>query len=735
MRVSDSESRSFKRGPGDYLFRKNLPTVFLIVVLATALVSAGQPPTAPQPSTPVFRSSVNLVLIDVVVRDRRGNVVTGLTQNDFDLFEDGRKQDILSFAFEQVSSNAKPVESAAMLAAAANGTTPVVTAGLPAATAAPNTTGATNTTGAAAASAPDAAPEPLTSEDVAGHRLLTLLFDTSSMQPDDAMKAVEAAQKWVDEQMSPADLVAVASIGTSLQVLTDFTSSKERVSEVLARFSGADDTAFDAVDASTAATDDASNTSTDDATAVDASAQELDTFNNDVRLRAIKTLAEALAPLQQKKAILYFSSGMQRSGTDNQVELRAAVNAAVKANVAIYPVDSRGLQAVVPGGGGRQGSRGGRGAFSGQAVQQQFAQLQAQQETLTTLAADTGGTAFTDTNDFGEAFTKVTRDISSYYILGFASTNPLKDGRFRRITIKLRGRSDAKVEAREGYYADRDFTHTARADREVQLQEQLMTQIPATDVPLFVSAGWFRLAPDKYYVPVSVAVPGAAIPPATEKMTLDVAGFIRDERGAPVGRIRDTIAVPPASAPDLASRQVLYQTGATLPPGRFTVKVVVRENTTGQMGTFETPIIVPELKQAPIKVSSLVLSTQLQPAGTKKTASPLVKDGIEVVPNLTHIVNRSQKLYFYYEVYDPALEAGAPLVSTSLAFYRGKVKVYETPAVEHRQLDAADRKADVFEFEVLAENFKPGLYVCQVNIVDEVAGKFAFPRLEMYVRP
>ena len=124
------------------------------------------------------------------------------------------------------------------------------------------------------------------------------------------------------------------------------------------------------------------------------SAQELDTFNNDVRLRALKTLAEALAPIQQKKAILYFSSGMQRNGTDNQVELRAAVNAAVRANVAIYPVDSRGLQAVVPGGSARQGSRGGLGAFSGSAVAQQFIQLAAQQETLTTLAADTGGTAF-----------------------------------------------------------------------------------------------------------------------------------------------------------------------------------------------------------------------------------------------------------------------------------------------------------------------------------------------------
>jgi hypothetical protein len=249
-----------------------------------------------------------------------------------------------------------------------------------------------------------------------------------------------------------------------------------------------------------------------------------------------------------------------------------------------------------------------------------------------------------------------------------------------------------------------------------------------------MTAGWFRLAADRYYVPISLAVPGASVPPSPNKVTLDVRGYIRDERGQPVGRITDTMTVPPASAGDLASRQVLYQTGVTLPPGRFSVKVVVRENTTGDMGTFEMALVVPELNQAAVKVSSLVLSTQLQNVTGLKTVSPLVRDGVEVVPNLTHIVSHDQKLYFYYEVYDPTLEAGAPQLRTSLAFYRGRVKVFETPVVERTAVDVADRKAAVFQFEVAAENFKPGLYTCQVNIIDEVAGRFAFPRLEMYVR-
>ena len=697
----------------------------LLTVAARAHLSGDQAPTqAQRPSTtpaqaqPVFRSGVNLVLVDVVVRDRSGAFVKDLTAEDFELFEDGVRQQIVTFAVEEIAQKAAPLETASTL------------------TTATIDTGRTTPPAAVTPQTPDAPatsePRPLTSEDVAGRRLLTLVFDTSSMQPEDVQKAIDSAAEWVGEKMTTADLVAVASINSGLQVLTDFTSDKERLRTVLSAFAATDGTAYTAVDATTAATDDAAQAATE--AAADSSVQELDTFNNDVRLRALKALAEALQPIQQKKAIIYFSSGMQRSGTDNQIELRAAVNAALKANVAIYPVDSRGLQAIVPGGSARQGSRGGIGAFSGRGVADQFTQLAAQQETLTALASDTGGTAFTDSNDFGEAFTRVQRDISSYYMLGFSSTNSARDGRFRRLSVRVRKRSGLRLEAKNGYYADRDFAHTARSDRELLLQEQLAAPLPVTDVPLFVTAGWFRLAADRYYVPISVAVPGASIPRATDKTTLDIAGFIRDERGAPVGRIRDTLTVPPASADNLAARQVLYQTGVTLPPGRFQVKVVVRENVSGRMGTFEAPILVPELKQSPVKVSSLVIGTQLQNVASRRTPNPLVRDGLELVPNLTHIVNRSQKVYFYYEVYEPTAEAGAPQLRTSLSFYRGKVKVFETPIVERTSLDVADRRAAVFQFEVPADSFSPGLYTCQVNIIDAVAGRFAFPRLLMYVR-
>ena len=688
-------------------------SVLAAIVLAGTVVAAGQ-------QRPVFRSGRDAISVDVIVRDRSGAVVRGLTAADFEIREDGQPQQIVSFSFEEITSNPVPgIEKADLLAD--------VEARMAA------TTGGPAQPSVSTAGPPAVAPAPMTSDMLAGRRLITLVFDVSSMQPEDVQRAVDSARKYVDEQMTPADLVAVATIGSTLSVLTDFTADRMKVAEALGTLAYTDGTATEPPAASTTAAEEEAAAAEETESA---DAAELDMFNNDVRLRALKTLAEALGAIDQKKAILYFSAGMQRSGQDNQVELRSAINAAVRANVAVYSIDTRGLQAVVPGGDARQASGRGTSMFSGRGVRQQFARLDSSQDTLTSLAADTGGRAFTDSNDFGEAFARVQRDMSAYYLLGYSSTNAAKDGRFRRIRVRVK-RDGLRVEARAGYYAERDFTHTSRTDRETQLQEQMFAAVSATDLPVMVTGGWFRLSPDKYYVPVALTVPGSSVPVGSEKdpVSLDVLGLVRDERNVPVGRFRETLKLPPGTGRTLAGKQILYQSGVTLPPGRFSVKVVVRENTTGRVGSFEAPFIVPELKQAAMKVSSIVLSTQLQPAAKGRTDNPLVRDGVQLLPNLTHVVGRDQKLFFYYEVYDPAQAAGSPpQLRTSLAFYRGKVKVFETPIVERTAIDVPDRRAALFQFEVPAGSFTPGVYTCQINIIDAVSGKFEFPRMLFVVR-
>src|SRR5471030_3560675 len=115
-----------------------------------------------------------------------------------------------------------------------------------------------------------------------------------------------------------------------------------------------------------------------------------------------------------------------------------------------------------------------------------------------------------------------------------------------------------------------------------------------------------------------------------------------------------------------------------MPPGKYHVKVVVRENQDGTFGSYETDVVVPDLKKDSVKLSSVVVGTQLQAGARKNDRNPLSHDGRELVPNVTHVVSAGQHLYFYYEVYDPV----APVnVVTSIAFFRGRVRAFETPVV------------------------------------------------------
>jgi hypothetical protein len=200
--------------------------------------------------------------------------------------------------------------------------------------------------------------------------------------------------------------------------------------------------------------------------------------------------------------------------------------------------------------------------------------------------------------------------------------------------------------------------------------------------------------------------------------------------------MRDTVKLAVNTSTQVKQKNVQYDSGFVLPAGKYHFKFVVRENQTGRMGSFETDFTVPELKNQPLKMSSVVLANQIQPSGKKKNAdNPLVRDGSEIVPSVTHVFSNGQHLYLYYEVYDPGRENEAGIrVLTNVVFFQGKAKVYETPLVDTKELSAGNRKAAIFQLDVALTQLKPGFYTCQVNVIDDAAGHFLFPRVALLVR-
>jgi VWFA-related protein len=657
-----------------------------------------------------FHSESDLVLVNVTVRDKSGTFVRGLKPSDFTILEDGKAQKVVSFDVEDIDAVANQSVAQAREDVRGNAGKGV---------------GATVAAPAAGAASTDQYKD---------RRLIVLFFDLSAMEPDEIDRAVTSAEHYVDTQMARADLVSIVSLGSSLVVNQDFTSDHELLKKQLLAFStGAGQGFEEGTTGTTEGTQDTGQPFTVDDT-------EFNIFNTDRRLEALRSVAEQLSHVQQKKSLIYFSSGMDRTGIENQSELRAAVNAAVRSNLAIYTMDLRGLQAIVAGGEAQNASMRGTSVYSGQSMINALNSNFTTQETLVTLASDTGGKAFLDSNDFTQVFKGVQQDTSTYYLLGYHTSNTARDGKYRRIVVKVNS-AGAKIDYRRGYYAPADYQHSTKDDKELQLEQELASELPTTDLQLYLSAAYFRLAANKFYVPISLVVPGSQIPftrnSDRDKATLDVIGVVTDGARHPVTQIRDTVKLAVNTSAEVQKKNVQYDTGLSLPPGKYHVKFVVRENQTGRMGSFEADLDVPDLKQEHLKMSSVVLASQVETAKKGSSLNPLIRDGAEIIPNVTHVFSSAGHLRLYYEVYEPGrVEAsgrGIHLV-TSVALFRGKNKVFESSPVELTELNAGERKAGVFQLDLPLSGIAPGFYTCQVNVVDDAAASFAFPRMAVLIR-
>jgi len=654
----------------------------------------------------VIKANAELVLTNVVARDTKtGEFVRGLKQSDFTVFENGKPQKVATFDFQSVEM-ATPLNEATV-------------------------------SGLAGGSSNSKAVIVARPEELRNHRLIVMFFDLTSMQPEDLDRAVDAAKLFLRTKLQAADLVALVSLGDTLKVDQDFTADKDALIREVGVYNGTEGQGF-----TQGAT--SNSNQTEDTTGYTPDESEYNDLNTDRELFALRSIAKSLEKITEKKSLLYFSGGISRDGIENQASLRAAINASVRANLAIYSVDTRGLQTVLPLGDASTGSLRGAGAFNGGALGNNMNANFASQEVMATLSSDTGGKAFFDSNDFAPAFAQVQKDSSAYYAIGFHSSNPARDGKYRKLTIKV-NRPGIKLEYRPGYYAPADFKHSGKEDRERELEEQLASDLPATDMAVYLDAFYFRLDENRYYVPVSLIVPGSQIPFVKggdkDKATLDIIGEVIDEVKRPIGQARETVKLNLDPTQQAKQRNIEYTTSFNLPAGKYHLKFVVRENQTGQMGSFEADIVLPEMKKAPLKMSSILLASQRRPT---KQQSPLVRDGQEFVPNISHVFRQDQHLYLFYEVYNPTREKladdhakGAKAsvrVLSSLELIQGAAKVYESPLVEAKTVNVEGRDAVAVELDVPLNELKPGTYLCQLNVVDDAGGSFAFPRFAILLR-
>ncbi len=309
--------------------RRNILTSTLFSLTAAVCVVCAQQTGTNQMSgqNGTFTLTVNsqLVVETVVVRDKQGNFVPGLTAKDFTVTEDGQPQTIRIFEHQALSKAVEPM--------------PVTPQDDEQITLYKTLTRT------------QIAPESPGKPQYTDHRLLALYFDMTAMPPPDQLRALAAAEKFVRTQMTSADLVAIMRYqGGSVDVLQDFTADRNRLLSILETMIVGEG------QGSVESVDDASSADTGAAFGQDDS--EFNIFNNDRQLSALQTAAKMLASLSEKKSLIYFASGMRLHGLDNLAQLHATVDAAVRSGVAFWPVDARGLVAEAPLGDATQGSPG-----------------------------------------------------------------------------------------------------------------------------------------------------------------------------------------------------------------------------------------------------------------------------------------------------------------------------------------------------------------------------------------
>jgi VWFA-related protein len=620
------------------MFKTRIGAGLVLAALATSAGAQNIGSNTTPGQTETYRLTLNsqLVVEQVVVKDKKGDFVNGLTAKDFTVTEDGIPQTIKFCEHQQFSEAQEPLPP-----------TP------------PDEENITIYKKLARTQITAETPE---SNKYKNRRLLALYFDMTAMNPQDQMRALTAAETFVRKEMTAADLVSILRFnGGSVDVLQDFTADRNRLLSILATLIVGEG------QGSTDSIDDSSSADTGAAFGQDDS--EFNIFNTDRQLSALQTTARMLEQMSEKKSLIYFASGLRLNGVDNMAQLHATIDAAVRAGVSFWPIDARGLVASAPLGDATQGNAGNAGMYNGTAAQASTDRFQQSQDTMYSLAADTGGKALFDNNDLKRGIEQAQRAISDYYIVGYYTTDTAQNGRFRRVKITVDAPSDASLAYREGYYANKEFAKFTEVDKERQLEDALMLGDPITDLTIAMEIDYFQLNRAEYFVPIIVKIPGRELALAkrfgAEHTLIDFVCEIKDEAGGfTVSNVRDNVDIKLSDATtlELAKRPVEYDSGFTLLPGRYSIKFLARDDETGRIGTYQTEFIIPNLNKetAHVPISSVVLSSQrvdtrdaLYNATKGKdqvkndSKNPLVQEGLKLIPSVTRVFSARRDMFVY----------------------------------------------------------------------------------------
>jgi VWFA-related protein len=670
--------------------KRNL-AVGILLACAGALAFAqqpAQPQAPPEPPPLTFRVEVNYVEVDAVVTDAQGNAVTGLTLEDFEVLEDGRPQKVTAFSQVEI-----PVTRAQRPLFAAGPVEPDVQ-----------------------------------SNGAAGGRLYLIVLDDLHTTFSNTPRVKAALRQFIERTFGTNDLAAVVYTSGRGQDGQDFTNNPRLLLASIDKFIGRNlpSATLERIAGTGRLCGAAPPGSTDPCEAERG-------FNARTAMSSVRKLADFMAGVRgRRKAMLLVSEGISydiydifnnRSASIVVDETRDAIAAATRGNVAIYAIDPRGLggfdDAVAVGGIPEEmrNDAPARGFLS---------ELTLSQNSLRTLTAETGGFAALNRNDLTDAFARIVRENSSYYVLGYYPANERRDGRFRRIEVRVK-RPGLQVRSRRGYVAPRGRApEPARAVAPdnpalAAVNEALGSPIPVGGVPLSVFAAPFKgTAPNAAVaIAVELRIDGFQFTEANgiNNGRAEVAFTSTDQAGKAHGSGRHAIDL--TLKPDTLARArehgLRLVTQADLAPGRYQLRIAAGEQG-GRSGSVLYDLEIPDFYRAPLTMSGVAITSALSMQTPTVLPKNPLGDFLPGPPVTRREFARNDEIALFAEFYENV--PGVPVhrfdITTTVRAEGGRVVYENTDERSSTELQGAQGGYG-YTARIPLAGWEPGAYVIRVE--------------------
>lgn len=694
-----------------------LSLLFLLTFWSTTLAQT-TPPAKSQDD--VVRVYTELVQTDVMVFDKQGKFVNGLTADNFELRIDGKPRAIQ--AFEQITAGSN---EESQLAAARGATTVNLKR-----------------------------PVPLDRG-----RIVFFYIDDIHMDMTGIHATKKTITSFIDKEMGQNDQAAIASATGQIGFLQQLTNDRMVLRTALDRlrvkpYSARDNTRPPMSEYQAELIDrydrdvlevfiietmrQNPGITRDSAEAmVQARASAIQSYAASLSrnsLSGLESLIKSARNLPGRKVVFLLSGGflINNRRSDLVAKLRDITAAAAKSGVVIYSMDTRGLVASLT-----DASTEGIFDPSGRLERASHGELHATQDGMNALAVDTGGKAVFNTNDLRQGLAPALKETSTYYLIAWKpDAESQKQSRFRNVEVKVIGRSDLTVRVRKGYYdLDPPPPTVAKATAQppvpqsapAKLRESLTAPYPERSFPVMLSAAYYDVADKGPILSTAIQMPGEFLvfgeqPDGKIQAIVDVSGIFLDEKGVMKTSFLERIVTtaPNLEATKANRNDITYTHPAKLPPGLYQVRVAARDEKSGRIGSAHAWVEIPDLAKKKLTMSSVLLGERTQ-APMTNVSNPGGTSPVAL--SASHRFRRESTLRFLVFVYNAVLSSAdqKPDVAVQVQVIRDNQPVLTTALRKVNAEGVLDVARLPYAAEIPLSELLPGRYLLQVTLIDRVS--------------